>query len=73
MNPILRNFYDNSNEREAVKAFLIDVLKDMAVERVFEKQTISGLYEGRKAIEKAFNRLEELYGRIDAPIKSNSR
>lgn len=73
MNPALRNFHDNENLREAVKAFLIESLKQMAVERVFEKQSTSGIYEGKKAIEYAFNKLDEMYATIPKASIINSR
>lgn len=73
MNPALKNFYDNEVLREAVKAFLLEELHNLAVERVFGKQTVAGIYEGKKVIDKAFDKLGVLYGKIDKPVIHNSR
>ena len=70
---ILRQFYSNEIEREAVKEFMIQNLKEMAVDRVFDKKAVAGIYEGKKAIEKAFDKLEELYGIIKPVEPTNSR
>jgi len=69
----LKNFYTNSVEREAVKQFLFETLREMAVKRVFEKQTVSGIYEANKVIERVFDRLEELYGTPAPPMEISSR
>jgi hypothetical protein len=70
---ILQQFYNDTATREAVKAFMVDTLREMAVERVFDKKAVAGIYEGKKAIEKSFDRLEELYATIKTPIIQNSR
>lgn len=70
---ILAGFYRNEAEREAVKAFLIECLKEMAVGRVFDKQTVAGIYDARKIIDLAFQRLEELYGVKEKEIVMDSR
>jgi hypothetical protein len=73
MNSNLKHFYDNVPEREAVKTFLIETLQEMAIKRVFDKQTVAGIYEANKAIERCFDRLEELYGATPPPVNINSR
>ena len=60
MNP-LKVFYDDSNMREAVKAFLLEGLNDLAVERVFSKQDVVGIAESKEVIEKQFSNLEDLF------------
>lgn len=59
---ILRQFYENTGERDAVKAFLTDVLKEIAVERTFNGEDVGGIKDAKDCVEKAFDRLEELYG-----------
>ena len=73
MNQTLKQFYDNENGREAVKLFMVEQLREMAVEQVFNKKAIAGIYEARKVIDKTFDKLAELYGKIEEPIISNSR
>ena len=62
----LNLFYQNESEREAVKAFFIQTLEELAVERVFDKQSVAGIYEARKVVSKVFDKLEEKYG---TPVK----
>jgi len=69
----LKLFYDNIQEREAVKAFLIDCLKELAVEKTFDGEDVSGIKEARQNIERAFDRLDEMYGKIETSKPSNSR
>jgi hypothetical protein len=66
-------FYANENEREAVKEFLINTLKDIAVEKTFNKEDVSGIAEARQLVDKAFDRLSELYGKIDKVIVETTR
>ncbi len=60
----LKQFYEQEGMREAVREFMIAELRELAVERVFNKQTIAGIYEGRRVIDQAFNKLDEIYGKI---------
>lgn len=60
MNPLLL-FYRNENEREAVKAFMIQQLGEMTVEMAFEGKPVTGIQEARQLVDKMFNRLEERY------------
>lgn len=62
MNPNqLQIFHSNEIMREQVKDFLIEQLRELAIERVFGKQAISGIYEARKVITLAFDRMDELF------------
>ncbi len=69
----LQQFYTNETMREAVKAFLIDQLKEMAIETVFDKKATAGIYEARKVIDKAFDKLIELYKPEEKPVIESSR
>jgi hypothetical protein len=73
MNEILRQFYNTEAMRETVKAFMIEVLKERAVDKVFNKKAIAGVYEARQTIDDAFDKLEELYGVKDKPVITNSK
>lgn len=70
---ILKTFYNDVHTREAVKEFLLSNLKEEAVERVFDKKAIAGLYEASKCIEKTFSKLEELYGEKPQLIQDSPR
>ncbi len=73
MNPTLKTFYENQNERETVKLFLIETLKGIAVERAFNGQDTYGIQEANEAIIKMFDKLDEIYGKIKPPVIGNSR
>lgn len=47
--------------REAVRAALTQALEQLAVERVFSKQAIGGLYEGKKVVDKTFDNLKDQF------------
>lgn len=72
MNP-LALFYRNESERDAVKAFLISCLGELAVERTFDKKDVSGIADAKDVIESAFNKLEEQFAEKKPPLASNSR
>jgi hypothetical protein len=73
MDNILKQFYENSPQRDAVQAFMIEQLREMAVERVFDKKAISGIYEARKVVDIAFDKLEELYAVKKPSLPESSR
>jgi len=72
MNP-LKQLQENTVMREAVKAFMLDTLKELAVERVFAQKSIDGIYEAQEVVENTFNRLQELYGEKKKNIPESSR
>lgn len=73
MNNTLRVFFNNQNERETVKAFLIETLKTMAGDRALLGESVSGIKDAHDCIVKAFDNLEELYGKIETISIPNSR
>lgn len=70
---LLQRFYENEGERETVKAFMIAVLGEIAVEKAFEGEDTCGIKEARKCVEKMFDTLSERYAKKEKPIVSNSR
>lgn len=73
MNNILRTFYNNEVEREAVRGFMVETLGQIAIERAFGGEATQGIQEARECINKMFDKLEELYDIIKAPVIINSR
>ena len=73
MNATLKQFYDNEIEREAVREFMISVLGEMAVEKAFDGKSTSGIQEARECVEKSFDKLGELYGKMKTAVINNSR
>lgn len=72
MNP-LEQFHRNKVQKEAVKLFMIDCLKDMAVERAFDGKGVVGIAEANIAITKSFDKLTELYDIKEKVIINNPR
>lgn len=73
MNPVLRNFYTNISEREAVQAFLIETLAEMAVEKTFAGEPVTGIKDAKDMVYKAFDRLEKAYGKPPQPVNITPR
>lgn len=69
----LVTFYNNKGEREAVKAFMLQNLSEIAVELAFDGKSVAGIPEAKKCVDKAFDKLDELYGKIETPKEVNSR
>lgn len=69
----LKYFYDNEAEREELKAFMIECLEAMTIERVFNNKSINGIMDARELIDTMFNKLEEIYGEQKIPISNNPR
>lgn len=58
---ILQQFYSSEPMREAVRLFFIAQLEKRAIEKVFNKQAVAGVYEAKKTLEEAFEKLSEMY------------
>jgi hypothetical protein len=71
--PQLRIFYENVSEREAVHAYMIETLKEIAVEKAFNGESTAGIKEASTTIERLFDKLEQEYGKIQSIKESNSR
>lgn len=69
----LRVFYNNEVEREAVKLYMIDCLKELAVEQTFDGKEVTGIKEAYDTITKAFDKLDGMYGKIERIVDQNSR
>lgn len=72
MNP-LQTFYENEPMREGVKAFLITTLSEMAITRAFKGNDVTGIKEGKEAVDKMFAELDRLFGVTKKPQITNSR
>ncbi len=72
MNP-LQQFQLNETLREAVKAFMVETLRELAVERVMAQKDVKGVYEAQEVIDNAFNKLEELYAEKKKTVVESSR
>lgn len=73
MNPILKTFYDNENQRETVKEFMLECLNQLAIQRVMKRESTLSLADAKEVVEQSFIRLKEIYGETPKPIISSSR
>lgn len=52
---------------------MVDVLKEITVEKAFDGEDVSGIREARALVEKVFDKLEEKYGIIEKKEIPNSK
>lgn len=69
----LRFFYEDVNLRNAVKDFLIETLGEIAIDKTFNGEDVSGIKDARDLVERAFNKLEEEYGKIEKKVHISPR
>jgi hypothetical protein len=72
MNKLLAQFYEQESIRKAVEEFMVDTLKEMAVDKTFDGEDVTGIKEARELIVKMFDRLDSMYGKIKV-TETNSR
>ncbi|MBP6045259.1 hypothetical protein KA525_03875 [Candidatus Woesebacteria bacterium] len=70
---LLGNFYRDSATRETLREFMLQTLGDIAIEKTFNGQDVSGIKEAKELVDRIFDKLEDAYGKIEKPIISNSR
>lgn len=63
----LKDFYLNEGMRNEVKTYLIDFLKEQAIEKTFNKEPTEHIAEAKEVIDKAFNNLEILFASKEEP------
>lgn len=66
-------FFQNIAMREAVKEFLVANLAEMAVDKTFAGESVSGIKDAKDCVDKSFTKLEEMYGKIKTVEIPNSR
>lgn len=69
----LKLFYDNTIEKEAVQAFMRETLRELAADRAMEGESVEGVKDANDCITRMFDRLDELYGKIEVVKDQNSR
>lgn len=70
---ILQNFYGNEAQREAVKAYMIETLAELAVERTFEGKDVGGIKDAKECVDKMFDKLEVTYGKVKQAVNISPR
>ena len=58
---MLKDFFLNETMRNEVKAYLIDFLREQAIEKAFAKEDTSAIAEAKEVLDKAFENLEVLF------------
>lgn len=69
----LKQFYDNENMRETLRAFFDQQLREIAVTKVFSKDDVSGMSEAKEVLDSVFTKLEEIYATKKEPVIESSR
>lgn len=71
MNP-LQTFYNQTSMREAVQQFQVAVLRELAADAAVAGESTAGFKDANDAINRSFAKLEEMYGKVPAPVRRNS-
>lgn len=58
----LHRFFQDKEIHDGVKTFLLEHLKQVAVDKAFEGSDTTGIKEAKLAIDNAFNQLEKEFG-----------
>jgi hypothetical protein len=69
----LKLFYDNIHEREAVRAFFVEQLREMAADMALDGDDVTGIKDANKLVTRCFDTLDERYGKIEILKDQNSR
>lgn len=72
MNP-LQTFYTNTPEKEAVQSFLMAQLREMAADMALDGEDVSGIKDAADLVTRTFDKLDEMYGKIETVKEQNSR
>lgn len=60
---MLRDFYANEELRKEVHAYLVEFLRERAIEKVFNKENTEAIAEAKDTIDEAFENLSVLFPR----------
>ncbi len=67
----LKNFYDQENLREEVKAYFFRVLDEEVLKQAYKEGNVTGYKEARQVIKQAFIKLNNEYGKEETKQKDN--
>lgn len=59
---ILRRFNGDLNTKEALVNFIIEVINDEALEKMYKGESVAHIKDAKNLIDKAFQQLDILYG-----------
>lgn len=68
---MLKRFYQDELMRNQVKEFLVQCLRDKAVELAFSGRSTAEIQKANEVIDEAFNKLEHTYGKKEEVKKEN--
>jgi hypothetical protein len=68
---LLKRFYQDEHTRNAVKEFLVQCLKEKAVELAFGGRSTAEIKQASEVIDEAWNKLDRLYGKKEEKNKEN--
>ncbi len=70
---ILKRFYIDETTREAVLAYMLDCVRQKAVEKTLAREDTSGIADANDIIKEAFIGLQEQFGDNPKPKLTSSR
>lgn len=56
----LKKLQENSQQRDSLKEFMIKTLEGIAIERVFNNESVVGIPEAKVLIDKMFEKLDKI-------------
>ena len=69
----LNLLYNDKATLELFKEFYVGVLEEETIKRVFANESIEGISEARKLLDKVFARLDEIYKIEKKRVQPNSK
>ena len=73
MDKELRRFHEDKHMLEAVKAFFQESLDTITIERVYNKEDVSGIADAKEAIDNAFTEIAEKFETLKDNPEQSSR
>jgi hypothetical protein len=56
----LKKIQENSQQRDSLKEFMIEILEKITVDRVFKNESVAGIPEAKILIDKVFSELDKI-------------
>ena len=72
---LLQLFWQDENTREAVKAFQVALLEEMAVKDTFDKggENAQAIQQAKKLVDASYKRLDDVFGSPESNEPKSSR
>ena len=68
---LIRRFYNDDHTRESVKEYLLSSLNELALRKIYNRDSVDGIADAQEAIEDMFIELGEKYATKEAKEDTN--